>query len=135
MKAPEAILNENKEKLPVSIKPSVYAKDKVFKVYTDLQQVLQNLTHSRFELTDSEEEADILYSFSHFKDYRKLSEEKPHVMLNQFPCENLLTVKDCLAYISRRVGGSEGPKWLPRTFSLLTELPQFISYFQQRERR
>ncbi|XP_015278464.1 PREDICTED: tubulin--tyrosine ligase-like protein 12 [Gekko japonicus] len=131
----QAILNENKEKLPVSIKPPVYAKDKVFKVYTDLQQVLQNLTHSRFEFTDSEEEADILYSFSHFKDYRKLSEERPHVMLNQFPCENLLTVKDCLAYISRRVGGSEGPKWLPRTFSLLTELPQFISYFQQRERR
>lgn len=145
------------------------------RVFTDLQQVLQNLTHSRFEFTNSEQEADILYNFSHFKDYRlqpfalqvanllltcpsrsprfavlgtplvwtasppslcrKLSEERPHVMLNQFPCENLLTVKDCLASVSRRVGGSEGPKWLPRTFNLLTELPQFISYFQQRERR
>ncbi|XP_053112679.1 tubulin--tyrosine ligase-like protein 12 [Hemicordylus capensis] len=130
----QAILNENKEKLPISIKAPVYDKKKIFRVYTDLQQVLQNLTHPRFAFTNSEEEADILYNFSHFKDYRKLSEERPHVLLNQFPCENLLTVKDCLASISRRVGGSEGPKWLPRTFNLHTELPQFISYFQHRER-
>lgn len=66
---------------------------------------------------------------------RKLSEERPEVMLNQFPCENLLTVKDCLASISRRAGGPDGPRWLPRTFNLQTELPQFICYFQQRERR
>ncbi|XP_020664293.3 tubulin--tyrosine ligase-like protein 12 isoform X1 [Pogona vitticeps] len=131
----QAILKENKEKLPILIKHTEYDKNKVFKVYTDLQQVLQNLNHPRFVFTDSEQEADILYNFSHFKDYRKLSEERPHVMLNQFPCENLLTVKDCLASISRRVGGSEGPKWLPRTFNLHTELPQFISFFQQRERR
>ncbi|XP_037770812.1 tubulin--tyrosine ligase-like protein 12 isoform X1 [Chelonia mydas] len=131
----QAILNENKEKLPVAINPPVYDKNKIFKVYTDLPQILNNLKHPRFEFTEDEGEADILYNFSHFKDYRKLSEERPHVMLNQFPCENLLTVKDCLASISRRVGGTEGPKWLPRTFNLHTELPQFISYFQQRERR
>lgn len=57
------------------------------------------------------------------------------MLLNQFPCENLLTVKDCLASIARRAGGPEGPPWLPRTFNLRTELPQFVSYFQQRERR
>lgn len=57
------------------------------------------------------------------------------MLLNQFPCENLLTVKDCLASIARRAGGPEGPAWLPRTFNLHTELPQFVSYFQQRERR
>ncbi|XP_032618368.1 tubulin--tyrosine ligase-like protein 12 [Chelonoidis abingdonii] len=131
----QAILDKNKEKLPVAINPPVYDKNKIFKVYTDLPQILNNLKHPRFEFTEDEGEADILYNFSHFKDYRKLSEERPHVMLNQFPCENLLTVKDCLASISRRVGGTEGPKWLPRTFNLHTELPQFISYFQQRERR
>uniref|UniRef100_A0A8C5YTF4 Tubulin tyrosine ligase like 12 n=1 Tax=Marmota marmota marmota TaxID=9994 RepID=A0A8C5YTF4_MARMA len=64
-----------------------------------------------------------------------LSQERPQVLLNQFPCENLLTVKDCLASIARRAGGPEGPPWLPRTFNLRTELPQFVSYFQQRERR
>ncbi|NXV91902.1 tubulin--tyrosine ligase-like protein 12 isoform X2 [Calonectris borealis] len=131
----QAILAENKEKLPIAINPPVYDKDKVFKVFTDIQQVLNNLTHPRFVFTDNEGEADILYNFSHFKDYRKLSEERPEVMLNQFPCENLLTVKDCLASISRRAGGPDGPRWLPRTFNLQTELPQFISYFQQRNRR
>lgn len=66
---------------------------------------------------------------------RRLSQERPHVLLNQFPCESLLTVKDCLASIARRAGGPEGPAWLPRTFNLRTELPQFVSCFQQRERR
>ncbi|XP_030069735.1 tubulin--tyrosine ligase-like protein 12 [Microcaecilia unicolor] len=131
----QAILAENKECLPISIKPLTCPKDKVFRVYTEVQQVLDHLNDPRFAFTADEKEADILYSFSHIKDYRKLSEERPHVLLNQFPCENLLTVKDCLASIARRVGGPDGPKWLPQTFNLQTELPQFISYFQQREWR
>ncbi|XP_003419849.2 tubulin--tyrosine ligase-like protein 12 [Loxodonta africana] len=131
----QAILEENKEKLPVAISPGTYPHDHIFKVCTDVQQVLSHLTHPRFTFTPREADADILYNFSHFKDYRKLSQERPNVLLNQFPCENLLTVKDCLASIARRVGGPEGPPWLPRTFNLCTELPQFVSYFQQRERR
>ncbi|XP_013367120.1 PREDICTED: tubulin--tyrosine ligase-like protein 12 isoform X2 [Chinchilla lanigera] len=131
----QAILEENREKLPLAISPVPHAQDHVFRVHSDVQQVLGHLTHPRFTFTASEAEADILYHFSHFKDYRKLSQERPGVLLNQFPCENLLTVKDCLASIARRAGGPEGPAWLPRTFNLRTELPQFISYFQQRERR
>ncbi|KAG8142776.1 putative Tubulin--tyrosine ligase-like protein [Naja naja] len=136
----KAILTGNKEKLPASIKLPIYEKNKIFKYVfpNSLHRSpagASELESPRFEFTDLEQEADILYIFSHFKDYRKLSEEKPHVMLNQFPCENLLTVKDCLASISRRVGDSEGPKWLPHTFNLCTELPQFISFFQQCESR
>uniref|UniRef100_F6W449 Tubulin tyrosine ligase like 12 n=1 Tax=Macaca mulatta TaxID=9544 RepID=F6W449_MACMU len=130
----QAILEENKEKLPLDINPVVHPHNHIFKVYTDVQQVASSLTHPRFTLTQSEADADILFNFSHFKDYRKLSQERPGVLLNQFPCENLLTVKDCLASIARRAGGPEGPPWLPRTFNLRTELPQFVSYFQQRER-
>ncbi|XP_039318971.2 tubulin--tyrosine ligase-like protein 12 isoform X1 [Saimiri boliviensis] len=130
----QAILKENKEKLPLAVSPAVYPDNHVFKVYTDMQQVASSLTHPRFTLTQSEADADILFSFSHFKDFRKLSQERPGVLLNQFPCENLLTVKDCLASVARRAGGPEGPPWLPRTFNLRTELPQFVSYFQQRER-
>ncbi|XP_029455946.1 tubulin--tyrosine ligase-like protein 12 [Rhinatrema bivittatum] len=130
----QAIIAENKETLPVSIKPPAYPKNKIFNVHQKCQQVLNNLNHPRFTFTEDEKEADILYNFSHIKDYRKLSEERPHVMLNQFPCENLLTVKDCLASISRRIGGSDGPKWLPRTFNLQTELTQFISIFSTPER-
>uniref|UniRef100_H0UXV8 Tubulin tyrosine ligase like 12 n=1 Tax=Cavia porcellus TaxID=10141 RepID=H0UXV8_CAVPO len=102
---------------------------------TQVDQVLDHLSHPRFTFVESETDADILYHFSHFKDYRKLSQERPGVLLNQFPCENLLTVKDCLASIARRAAGPEGPAWLPRTFNLRTELPQFVSYFQGRERR
>lgn len=40
------------------------------RVYTDIQQVLSHLTHPRFTFTQSEADADILYNFSHFKDYR-----------------------------------------------------------------
>uniref|UniRef100_A0A8C8ZDS3 Tubulin tyrosine ligase like 12 n=1 Tax=Prolemur simus TaxID=1328070 RepID=A0A8C8ZDS3_PROSS len=131
----QAILEENKEKLPLAISPVLRPHDHIFRVYTDMQQVLRALTHPRFTFTQSEADADILFNFSHFKDYRRLSQERPGVLLNQFPCESLLTVKDCLASIARRAGGPEGPPWLPRTFNLRTELPQFISYFQQRERR
>ncbi|CAH2278360.1 tubulin--tyrosine ligase 12 [Pelobates cultripes] len=131
----QSIFAENKEILPLPVEPPLHDKSKIFKVYTDMQQVLSGINHPRFIFTDNEQEADILYNFSHIKDYRSLSMHRPHVLLSQFPCENLLTVKDCLASISRRVGGPEGPKWLPRTFNLQTELPQFISYFKQREQR
>lgn len=56
-------------------------------------------------------------------------------MLNQFPCESLVTVKDCLAAISRRVAGGASPAWLPETFNLQTELPQFIKNYQRRQKR
>uniref|UniRef100_A0A452V3D7 Tubulin tyrosine ligase like 12 n=1 Tax=Ursus maritimus TaxID=29073 RepID=A0A452V3D7_URSMA len=65
----QAILEENKEKLPLAISPVAYPCDHVFKVYTDIQQVLSHLTHPRFTFTQSEADADILYNFSHFKDY------------------------------------------------------------------
>lgn len=64
---------------------------------------------------------------------RKLSEERPYVMLNQFPCESIVTVKDCLAAVARRVKGGPAPDWLPETFNLQTELPQFIKHYQQRQ--
>ncbi|XP_060695896.1 tubulin--tyrosine ligase-like protein 12 [Hemiscyllium ocellatum] len=129
------VLADNKEILPLPIEPSVYQKDKIFKVYTELKQVLDNLNSPSFVFTENESEADILYLYRHFKDYRTLSEQRPHVIVNQFPCENLVTVKDCLAAVSRRAGGANGPRWLPLTYNLCTELPQFISCYQQRKDR
>jgi tubulin--tyrosine ligase-like protein 12 len=52
-------------------------------------------------------------------------------MINQFPFENIVTVKDLLAIVSKRVKDSE--KWLPTTYNLIYELPKFVSYYQQRE--
>ncbi|XP_041636464.1 tubulin--tyrosine ligase-like protein 12 [Cheilinus undulatus] len=131
----ESILLENKEKLPVEIEPCVIPEDKILKVYSDMSQVTNNLTHACFQLTEEEDEADIIWSYKHIKDFRKLSEERPHVMLNQFPCENIVTVKDCLSAVARRVKGGPSPDWLPETFNLQTELPQFIKNFQLRQQR
>lgn len=76
---------------------------------------------------------------------RSFSEKTPGKLCNQFPFEMVLTVKDLLAMISRRAAGDtciidrvtleSKPKWLPTTFNLKTELPQFVSYFQHREQK
>ncbi|XP_076861408.1 tubulin--tyrosine ligase-like protein 12 [Brachyhypopomus gauderio] len=131
----ETILQENKEQLPVDISAYRVPEGKVLKVYTETQQVLDHLKHPRFQFTENQQEADILWMYSHIRDYRRLSEERPHVLLNQFPCETVLTTKDCLASVSRRAGQGQGPPWLPRTFNLQTELPQFIRHYQQRQER
>lgn len=131
----ETILQENKEKLPVDIQPYCVPDGKVLKVYTEMKQVLDHLKHPRFQFTENEEEADIIWVFSHIRDYRKMSEEQPHVLLNQFPCETVLTTKDCLASVARRARGGQGSPWLPKTFNLQTELPQFIRHYLQRQER
>lgn len=131
----ENILQENKEMLPVEIHPSTVPTDKTLKVYSEMSQVTQNLTHPRFQITEDRDQADIIWSFAHIKDYRKLSEERPHVMLNQFPCESVVTVKDCLAAVARRARGGPTPDWLPETFNLQTELPHFIRHYQLRQER
>ncbi|KAL2103037.1 hypothetical protein ACEWY4_002205 [Coilia grayii] len=131
----ETILRENKETLPLAIEPYTVPEGKVLRVYSEMQQVRDHLTHPRFQQVDSEEEADILWMYSHIRDYRKLSEERPHVLLNQFPCEVVVTTKDCLASVSRRAQGGEGAPWIPTTFNLQTELPQFIKHYTQRKER
>ncbi|KAL4660317.1 tubulin-tyrosine ligase-like protein 12 [Arapaima gigas] len=103
----------------------IYVAD--YMVYTEMKQVKDNLRHPQFQFTDNKEEADVLWLFSHIQNYRQLSEERPNVLLNQFPCETIVTAKDCLAAVSRRGNWD----WLPKTFNLQTELPQFISYYQE----
>uniref|UniRef100_A0A3Q2Z829 Tubulin tyrosine ligase-like family, member 12 n=1 Tax=Hippocampus comes TaxID=109280 RepID=A0A3Q2Z829_HIPCM len=125
----EAVLRESKEQLPVEIHSLVPPKGRILKVYSEMSQVINHLTHAGFELTVNEEEADIIWSYNHIKDYRKFSTEQPHVMLNQFPCENLITVKDCLAALARRV--TSASDMIPNTLNLHTELPQFIKHDQE----
>ena len=60
-----------------------------------------------------------------------MHEKSPKSFINQFPYENVITVKDLLAVVSRRV--KESSKWLPITFNLDYELPSFVAYFKQRE--
>ncbi|KAM7298335.1 lipase member M-like [Ixodes scapularis] len=119
--------------------------DRKLKVFSEYRYVNEHLTHPSFELTDDEREADILWYNYHFKNYGELSREGGWKRVNQFPFEHVLTVKDLLALVCRRdaQGGptvdpatlATLPAWLPTTYNLKTELPQFVSYFQQRQDR
>ena len=60
-----------------------------------------------------------------------MNETSPNTLINQFPFENVVTVKDLLAVVCRRIDDSS--KWLPITFNLNYELTKFIAYFKQRE--
>ncbi len=74
-----------------------------------------------------------------------MSEQAPHKRINQFPFENVVTIKDLLGIVGRRkaikadgddddVSKPASPSWLPVTYNLKTEIPQFVSYFQRREK-
>eukprot|EP00112_Aurelia_sp_Birch-Aquarium-sp1_P014059 Seg3007.3 transcript_id=Seg3007.3/GoldUCD/mRNA.D3Y31 product="Tubulin-tyrosine ligase-like protein 12" protein_id=Seg3007.3/GoldUCD/D3Y31 len=120
--------------------------DRTLRVFTEREEVKEFLTHPRFVLHDDESTADILWFNKHFKDFESLA-DTPGKVVNQFPSENILTCKDLIAEVSMRsckldgheINNSEwedrGPCWLPTTFNLYNELPQFIKHFKQREER
>lgn len=118
-----------KETLPPSEPFEMKIPDKI-NVYSEYSMVNKFLTHPRFQLTNDENAADVLWYTRHFKTYAELS-ETPNKFVNQFPFENVLTIKDLLSIVCRRKNNSN---WYPVTYNLKTELPQFISYFQHCEK-
>lgn len=115
---------------------------KPLKVFSDYPYINEYLTSPKFSLVTDEHSADILWLTSHFKQYKEFSELYPNKFINQFPFENVITIKDLLAIVSRRNDSITGsfsdtlpflPNWLPTTYNMSTELPKFISYFQHRE--
>ncbi|KAG0721345.1 Tubulin--tyrosine ligase-like protein 12 [Chionoecetes opilio] len=111
------------------------------KIYAQYAYVRNYLTDARFAVTESREEADILWLMEHFKDFKSLR-ENPSCRVNQYPFEHLITIKDLQAVVCRRagrLGGREGeadsPAWLPLTFCLKRELMKFASLYQRREKR
>jgi len=100
--------------------------DRKIKVYSEYEFINRNLTHSRFEIVEGMGDADVLWLTSHFKDFEALSKEMPGRRINQFPCENVITIKDFLAVVCRRQGKKGGPAWLPTTFlQNLTSNPHY----------
>ncbi|OAD56863.1 Tubulin--tyrosine ligase-like protein 12 [Eufriesea mexicana] len=117
-------------------------RDTKLKVYSQYTYINEYLNDQAFEIVENEDEADILWYLSHFKEYKELSIRSPHVFVNQFPFENVLTIKDLLSIVCRRKVGEKSydpetletyPQWLPTTFNLNLELVQFMAYFEQRE--
>ncbi|CAI9739933.1 tubulin--tyrosine ligase 12 [Octopus vulgaris] len=117
--------------------PFVMNKD-ILKVYMDYDTMDGHLTDPRFVVVDDRDSADILFVKENLKNFKNL-----HQFVNQFPNECLVTVKDLLAVTGRRSELDRqnedtleyGPSWLPVTYNLNTELPQFVSYFQHRKKR
>jgi len=112
-------------------------KDRKIKVYAEYAFIGPNLTHERFEMVESPEEADIVWYTWHYKQFKEFSEETPHKRINQFPFEHVLTIKDLLCIVCRRMrkNNENEPKWLPTTFNMKTELDKFVSYFQSRQEK
>ncbi|XP_005101996.1 tubulin--tyrosine ligase-like protein 12 [Aplysia californica] len=117
-------------------------RDRNLKVFLEYPGFAENLNDRRFEVVDSADEADVLWFSRHFHDFEEFSETRPAALINQFPNEMVVTVKDMLALTARRAatpGPSDpmeaNPKWLPITYDLQTELPKFVSYFQHREEK
>lgn len=116
--------------------------DRKIRVFVDYPE-FPTLTDSRFELTDDVEKADIIYIREHFKDFKSLASNRQGVYINQFPDEQVITVKDLLVTTCRRAGNQRidpetlraSPKWLPVSYNLQTELAEFVSYFQHREEK
>lgn len=114
------------------------------KVYSQYEFINNYLTHPKFEITSTEEDADIFWYVKHFKGYKEFSLFHPRKFVNQFPFENVITIKDLLCIVCRRAAKTSvtdretlnsEPIWLPTTYNLKTELPKFVSYFQNREER
>lgn len=120
---------------------SVNSKEKIL-VFSQYAFVNDYLRHPKFEITYNEENADILWYTEHFKDFKEFSQSCAEKFVNQFPFEHVITVKDLLAIVCRRTAKDSCsvlrdtlvtyPLWLPTTFNLKTELPQFVSYYQHR---
>ncbi|XP_033101955.1 tubulin--tyrosine ligase-like protein 12 [Anneissia japonica] len=105
----------------------------VYKVYTDSEHIFLYLKDPKFEIVEDRNEADILWLDSTIKDFNDPVEKGQFV--NQFPCESLITNKDMLTYVAvRSTQQPYGPDWIPVTFDSNLTLPQFVSYFQTKEK-
>lgn len=121
------------------VAPPLFDGNSPLKVYSEYDMVNQYLTDPGYEIVHSPEEADILWLTTHFKQYREFSESTPNKFVNQFPFENVITIKDLLSIVCRRMAKEDeqdsleaNPKWLPVTYNLKTELVEFVSYYQNR---
>jgi hypothetical protein len=92
-----------------------------------------SLQNSKFELTTDINKADIVWIGKLWKDWSGIQERNQYI--NQYPGENVLTVKDLLLKAIYRVYGSEGSKaWYPMSFNLNTETHLFVGEYLRRKK-
>ena len=120
-----------------------------------MNMINRHLTHPLFKLVTNDEDANILWYFDHFKDFKLViiiiiylfiylflcRSLNPDQFINQFPCENVVTCKDLLVNVARRTSKNHTqnptslPEWIPESYNLYYELPHFVREYKRRERR
>lgn len=140
---PEEIMPTSEQQLKCSDSIHMPSKEAPLKVYSQYKYVNEHLTDERFQLVAEREAATVLWLMEPFYGYRTLP---PDALVNQFPFESVLTVKDLFAIVCRRAAAVDAecdqlmtedafsPAWLMPTFDLQSELPKFVSYYQHRQR-
>ncbi|TDH71126.1 uncharacterized protein CCR75_001925 [Bremia lactucae] len=134
----QAIVSLNSDKPPDSAKTitsdslsTIVAGSNPIRIYSELELLHQNLTHSRFKLVDNEEEAQVVWTTRHIKDYPKYTTNENVLIINQFPNERLLTCKDLLYEMCKLQNCGVKPKWLAETYNMASEFPELIARFIQ----
>ncbi|CAD5211116.1 unnamed protein product [Bursaphelenchus okinawaensis] len=118
--------------------------DTVRIVATDTQ-LIERLQGIQYGLVDDVKEADVLWLREHFHEFKGLFEQNPKILVNQFPYESNLTVKDLFAASIETNPDYEksfneetleyGPEWFQTTFNLNEELPTFVAHYQKRAKK
>ncbi|ETW04700.1 hypothetical protein, variant [Aphanomyces invadans] len=103
------------------------------KIWTDLKLMYEHLTDRRFEFTDVEADANVVWPTRHIKDYVALYENPNVRVFNQFPNEKVLTCKDLLYETCRRANNNQQPPYMALTFNMETEFPELMQEFTRRD--
>ncbi|RHY63490.1 hypothetical protein DYB34_008726, partial [Aphanomyces astaci] len=92
----ETQFNRDNESVPTETASNTNELPTPIKIWTDLKLMFEHLTDPRFEFTDNEAEAHVVWPTRHIKDYVALYNNPNVHVFNQFPNEKILTCKDLL---------------------------------------
>ncbi|KAI9979492.1 hypothetical protein PInf_029369 [Phytophthora infestans] len=127
-----AIVSHDSETLPdpatttTSVPLStVVAGSDPLRVCSDLQLVHDNLTHPRFTLVDNEDEAQVVWSTRHLKDFpsTRRTERTDH---QPVPEQRSHVQRSALRNV-------QAPDWLAETYNMTSEFPELIAQFLRRD--
>ncbi|CAL8072971.1 unnamed protein product [Calicophoron daubneyi] len=121
-------------------------------VYTNVAVIREYLVDPRFKLGDSKKNAQVQWISNHFEDYENLTVRFASKFINHFPGEEVLTKPELLAALASLQASEKNSdssseqsqkcedthltsNWYPVTFNLVHELPQFVAYFQRKQKR
>jgi hypothetical protein len=100
-------------------------------IYTDIRSLFKTDFDGKYHLVNTEEEADIIWSASHLKDYSSFQKSQ---LISQFPNEWLLTTKIGLMETAKRCRSEneQHPVWFPPTYDLRSEISNFMAHYEGR---